>query len=333
MRIVLAGDVMIGRLVNQILRTENAIYPWGDTLDLLREADWRCCNLECVLSNIEPPAFRTPKVFRFRSDAKNVRVLEAASIDAVTLANNHTLDFEEDAFLQMLETLDSAGIAWAGAGRDLDEAMRPALSQAAGKRIALFSFTDNEPTWEATREGPGVLYLPIDVRDVRARKLFERVKFVKREVDATIVSVHWGSNWGSLPERGHQEMGRALIDAGADVVFGHSCHVLRGVEIYRHRPIFYSCGDFIDDYAVDAVERNDRSCLFSFELAPDGSLQRLCLHPTVIRRFQARRADNREAEEIAREMSHLSGQLGTSLKWRKESRILEWQKLLPQEIR
>lgn len=324
MKIAIVGDVMIGRLVNQALREEPASYPWGNSLELFRQADWRCCNLECVLSGIEPPFFRRPKIFRFRSDPKNVNVLQAAGIDGVGLANNHTLDFEEDAMLQMLEILDAAQIARAGAGRDLEEARRPALRPVGDEKIALFSLTDNEPSWEAGAGKPGVYYLPMKVHDPRARKLLEQIARVRRSVGAVIVSIHWGSNWGSLPERGHPEMAHALIDAGADVVFGHSCHILRGIEIYRQRPILYSCGDFIDDYAVDAVERNDRSCLFMLDIARDGSLQQIFLHPTIIKRFRANRADGREAGEIAASMICLSSALGTTLEWRQEQRLLVW---------
>lgn len=324
MRIAITGDVMLGRLVNEALKVKGASWPWGDTLALFKTADWRCCNLECVLSDIEPPFFRGPKVFRFRSDAKNVQVLQAARINAVGLANNHTLDFEEEALLEMLNLLDRTGIARAGAGRDWEEASRPAITRAAGQRLALFSFTDNEPGWEAGEKKPGVYYLPMDPTDSLARQLLKRVRSVRKNVDLLLVSVHWGSNWGSLPEMGHPEMARALIDAGVDVVLGHSCHILRGVEIYRGRPIFYSCGDFVDDYAVDPVERNDHSCLFLLDLDRGGALQRLRLYPTVIQGFQARRAKPHEAAGIGRMMIRLSRALGTAFHWCPPAGPLEW---------
>src|SRR5438128_9466034 len=84
-RLALLGDVMLGRLVNQSLREKPPSAPWGDVLALLRESDWRFCNLECVISDLLPE--RLPaKVFHFRSDARNVAVLRAAGIDTVSCA-------------------------------------------------------------------------------------------------------------------------------------------------------------------------------------------------------------------------------------------------------
>ena len=77
-KLLLVGDVMLGRLVNEILKVEPPASPWGDTLPLFQLADVRLCNLECVLSDGGTPWSATPKVFHFRSDAKNVAVLQAA---------------------------------------------------------------------------------------------------------------------------------------------------------------------------------------------------------------------------------------------------------------
>src|SRR4030088_119816 len=110
MDLLLVGDVMLGRLVNQKLKHESPEYPWGDTLSLFSTADVRMCNLECVISDRGRPWSATPKMFHFRSDAKNVAVLKTAAIDVVSIANNHVLDFEYDAMFEMLTLLDQARI-------------------------------------------------------------------------------------------------------------------------------------------------------------------------------------------------------------------------------
>src|SRR5713101_7814851 len=122
MRLVFVGDVMLGRLVNDRLRCVDPAYPWGNTKALFRAGDWRACNLECVISDRGRPWSETRKAFHFRSDAKNIAVLKAAGIDAVSVANNHALDFEYEAMRDMLRLLDRAGIQRAGAGADLAEA-------------------------------------------------------------------------------------------------------------------------------------------------------------------------------------------------------------------
>lgn len=322
MRLLLVGDVMLGRLVNQVLRHVPAGYPWGDTLAIFAGADLRICNLECVISDRGAPWMRTPKVFHFRSDSKNVAVLKVAGIDAVALANNHTLDYEVEALLDTLGILTGAGIARAGAGADLAEASRPATCAAAGVTVGLVAFTDNEPDWEATATRPGLLYVPVDLEDPRAQRLVAVVEEAKRGVDLLVVSAHWGPNWGYCPPSAHGPFARRLVDAGADVVFGHSGHVFRGVERYHGRPIVYCAGDFVDDYAVDEVERNDESFIFVVET--DGAQpRRLLLHPTVIREYQARLARGAEAQAIAHKMQRLCAEMGTTATWREPEHVLE----------
>jgi poly-gamma-glutamate synthesis protein (capsule biosynthesis protein) len=314
MRLLLVGDVMLGRLVNQVLKDVGPEYPWGDTLPLFSSADLRLCNLECVLSDRGRPWSATPKVFRFRSDASNVDVLTSAGIELVSLANNHVLDYDYVALLDMLAIFEETGIRHAGAGRDRAEARRPAVIQCAGLRVGMIAFTDNEPAWEATDERPGTFYVPIDLHDHRAGQLFGLISDASSAVDLVVVSAHWGPNWGYRPPPEHIAFGRALVDAGADIVFGHSPHVLRGVELYRGKPIVYNAGDFIDDYTVDEIERNDES--FVFVLDTDRhAVREISLYPTLIRNMQARRAGHDRAPIIAGKMQALCREFGTDVQW------------------
>ena len=319
MQIALLGDVMLGRLVNRHLATANPAYPWGDTLELLREADVRVANLECVLASGGEP--EPGKIFHFRSDLKNVDSLLAAGIDVVSLANNHVLDFGADAFREMLPALDGAGILHAGAGPDLDTARRPAVRRVGGTAVGFIAFTDNQPDWEAGAAAPGIYYVPVEDGGERGAALLDLVRRTKARVQLLIVSAHWGGNWGSDAPARHQDLARGLIDAGADVVFGHSPHVFRGVGIHRNRPIIYSAGDFVDDYAVDPVERNDQSFLFVLGTG-DNQPRTLRLHPTVIAGFQARLARG-SAADIAARMQRLSLHLGTRTIWNASARCIE----------
>jgi poly-gamma-glutamate synthesis protein (capsule biosynthesis protein) len=322
MRLLFVGDVMLGRLVNHALAQVPPTYPWGDTLPVFAAADLRICNLECCISDRGAPWVRTPKVFHFRSDAKNVAVLQAAALDAVSLANNHVLDYGEEALADTLEILDRAGIAHTGAGRDQVEAARPALVRAGSLRVGMLAFTDNEPPWEATVDTPGIRYVPVDPADPRAQRLFADVAGLRAEVDLVVVSAHWGPNWGYRPQPHHRPFARRLIESGADVVFGHSCHVFQGIELYRGRPIIYSAGDFVDDYAVDEVERNDESFIFVV-VTGEATIEGLALYPTVIREFQARLARGGEADRIAAKMRGLCAEMGTTAVWRRDQGVLE----------
>src|SRR6516162_9722553 len=135
-------------------------YPWGDTLPILHRADWRLSNLECVISDRGTPWSASPKAFHFRSRAKNIAVLEAARMNAVSLANNHVLDYGYDAMFEMLRILDRAGIIYTGAGANLAQASRLATADVHGCKIGLIALTDNEPGWEAGTDWPGGFLCP-----------------------------------------------------------------------------------------------------------------------------------------------------------------------------
>ena len=94
------------------------------------------------------------------------------------------------------------------------------------------------------------------------------------------------------------------------------------MEFYRHKLILYSTGDFIDDYAVDEIERNDYSFIFLVEFLND-NITRLCLYPTVIREFQARLAQKGEQKVITALMQELCKDFNTPAIWRDEKSCLE----------
>lgn len=322
MTLLFVGDVMLGRLVNAVLQDKSPAYPWGDTISLFQQTDVPLCNLECVLSDWGTPWSASPKAFHFRSDAKNIEVLKAAHINAVSLANNHILDFEYEGLFHTMSNLDAAGIQYAGAGTTITAASEPAIWEMKGKKLGLIAFTDNEPGWEATAEQPGISYVPIELKDKRAVKLLELVSKTKAMVDVLFVSAHWGPNWGYFPPAEHIPFAHALIDAGTDVIFGHSGHVVRGIELYREKPILYCTGDFIDDYAVDERARNDQSFIFVVET--DGqAIVRLLLYPTVIEACQARRAKHNERKAIVARMQRLCMKLNTTTTWDEQAERLE----------
>jgi poly-gamma-glutamate capsule biosynthesis protein CapA/YwtB (metallophosphatase superfamily) len=223
---------------------------------------------------------------------------------------------------EMLTLLDQAPIGHAGAGTNRAEAWRPAVIQSGGVRVGMIACTDNEPAWEATCNHPGICYTPIDTNDPRAQELIALIADIRGNLDFLVVSAHWGGNWGYRPPEEHVVFGRALIDAGADVVFGHSAHVFRGIEIYRHKPILYSTGDFIDDYAVDEIERNDES--FVFVVTASGrDVREISLYPTRICNFRAQRAEPQAALMIASKMQALCRELHTDAQWSRADNCLK----------
>jgi poly-gamma-glutamate capsule biosynthesis protein CapA/YwtB (metallophosphatase superfamily) len=321
--VALVGDVMLGRGVNEALREVRPEEPWGDALPVLVSADLRVVNLECALTEYRRLWTRTPKVFHFRADPSSVGVLRAARIDACSLANNHTLDFEERGLLDTLAHLETAGVRYAGAGRNREEAERPVLLAARGERVAFVAFTDNEPPFAAGPDRPGTNYLPVSLKPEVLRRVEAAVAAAREAGARTVVfSNHWGPNMVERPSDLFRRFARAVVDRGADVYYGHSAHVFQGVEIYHGKPILYDTGDFIDDYAVDPRLRNDRSFLFRVRVE-DGEFRRLELFPVALSyaRVELARGDEREA--ILDRMENLSAEMGTAFARREDRLVLE----------
>ena len=247
-------------------------------------------------------------------------VLRAARVDACSLANNHTLDFEERGLLDTLDHLEAAGIRYAGAGRDAEEAARPVLLDGG---IALVAFTDNEPPFAAGPDRPGTNYLPVSTEPAVLRRVEEAMGAAREAGARTVIfSNHWGPNMVARPPEAFRRFARAVVDLGADVYYGHSAHVFQGVEVYRGRPILYDTGDFIDDYAVDPDLRNDRSFLFRLSLE-GGEFKRLELFPVVLPYARVELAAGDERSAILGLMQDLSAELGTTFERRGDRLVLE----------
>ncbi len=319
MKLAVTGDVMLGRNSGEILRRRPPEYVWGDTLSLLREADAVLMNLECVVARDETGEPWPRKIFHFKAPPKALEALRAAHVTAVTLANNHTLDYGAAALEEMLGLLEETGIPAAGAGRTPEEARRTVTLQVRGLQIGLINCTDNEPGWEARAGSPGVYYVPVDLRDERARTLLDMVQAARAGHDLVIVAAHWGPNMAAEPLPHHAPFARALADAGADLFIGTSAHVVQGIELYRPAgrpgrvvPICYDLGDYVDDYAVDPDRRNDRSFLLVCDLDQTG-VRRIKLQPVLIDgwRCQVHRARGADAAEAMATMVARCQKMGT----------------------
>ena len=302
MQILFAGDVMLGRLVNKVLANAQFTYVWGNTINIIKRADFSLINLECPVSSKGKEWNKTFKVFHFRANLDAIQVLNSASIDYVSLANNHILDYDVEALLDTLDILDNNNISHSGAGRNLKEAMKPAIIEKKLKpkplnnnyyynvdkkevnnnnhnlknaiRIGLISLTDNEPGWEAKDDFAGINYIPTTLDPDRYYyRLQNYIEKAKKQSDLVIVSSHVGPHFRETPSMKYVNFAHKIIDSGADIYWGHSNHMPQGIEIYKHnnnkKIILYDCGDFIDDYAIDSNYRNDLSFIFLLHFLMD----------------------------------------------------------------
>lgn len=322
--LVFIGDVMLGRGVNEEIPRKPPDSFWGDVLPILRGADAVIANLECAITQHTQEWRRTPKVFHFRADPAAVQVLCAANVRCVSLANNHILDFDHQGLVDTLKYLDAAGIHYAGAGRNISEATTPIIIDIAGLRVGMIALTDNEPDFAATKDSPGTNYLEISLNPLKL-SLIESAVVQLRQAGAELVilSAHWGPNMVSSPPLHFCQFARAVVDRGVDIFYGHSAHIFQGVEQYKQGLILYDTGDFLDDYAVDPVLRNDWSFIFlvevSDELPPAGgdrlqhSLYKLRLIPVILNYAQVDLAKGEDFTVICQRMQLLSATFNTNL--------------------
>jgi poly-gamma-glutamate synthesis protein (capsule biosynthesis protein) len=314
--LALIGDVMLGRGVNAALDSMRPRDMWGDVLPHLMQADLRIANLECALTGHRRPWARTWKMFHFRADPGAVRFLKAARIDACSLANNHILDFEARGLRDTLRTLSAAGIRHAGAGLNASEAAAPALLDVRGAspcRVALLACTDNAPEFAAGARHPGTHYLEVSLQAETLAWVADGIAQARAlGADWVVFSNHWGANFIERPCPDFRRFAQRVIELGADVYYGHSAHICQGIEIYMGKPILYDTGDFIDDYAVDPVLRNDRSCLFKL-IFTEGRLRRIELIPVTLEVAHVALARGEDFEAIAAGMEKRCAELGTTL--------------------
>jgi poly-gamma-glutamate synthesis protein (capsule biosynthesis protein) len=350
----LCGDVMTGRGIDQILqhpsdpviyegyikdarayvelaerangpipRGVDPAYMWGEALGELErvEPDAKIINLETSVTRSDD--YWKGKGINYRMHPDNIGSITAAGIDICSLANNHVLDWGYEGLEETLETLRKAGVRCVGAGMDLSEAEAPAVIEVEGKgRVVLFAFgspSSGVPLgWAATEQKPGVNLLK-EFSAESLRNIGERVGQVKQPGDVILFSIHWGGNWGYGVPEGEVEFAHRLIDeAGIDLVYGHSSHHAKGVEVYQEKLILYGCGDFLNDYeGIGGYEgfRDDLGLMYFPALDPaTGRLLRLSMRSTAIRNFRVNLASTEDADWMAETLKREGTRFGTGVK-------------------
>lgn len=239
--LLFAGDIYFSdHVLNAYDRAGGIGGVLGEELrETIAESDIFMANLEFPFSERGTQA--ADKQFTFRVSPSRVSILQEIGPDIVTVANNHALDYGTDALLDTCDTLDSAGILHVGAGKNLEEAVKPQIIEKNGKKIGFLGASRVFPTggWAAGPSHPG-MFSAYDTASV-----VQEIQKVKKECDYLVVYVHWGIERNTQPEAYQREMGHQYIDAGADLVVGSHPHVLQGIEPYHGKWILYSLGNFV----------------------------------------------------------------------------------------
>ena len=294
-----AGDVNLDESSKPIVRydQENKGILGGISAELIEEmttANIMMLNNEFAYST---RGTKTPnKSYTFRADPSRVNILHEMGVNIVSLANNHTLDYGEDALLDTLETLENAGIDYVGAGQNLDRAKAAVYYTIGDKTIAYLAASRVifSTDWYATSTRPGMIgtYDPT--------LLLQCIEEAAANSDYVVVYLHWGVERNHYPEQYQKTFAKKYIDAGADAVIGCHPHVMQGIEFYKGKPIAYSLGNFW----FNNTKRE--SGLLKLLIEADGTIKVQMLPVITEKSYTYLLTDKKEQKEYYRFMKDIS---------------------------
>ena len=317
---------------------------FGTIAGLFREVDFSFVNLEHSLARSS--GLLKGKPISHGGKPQMVEGLLEAEFDALTLANNHIMDFGEEAMFETFDVLKAHSIPYTGAGKDLGEAARPVILERNSLKVGLLAYSSTLPQgFSAGPKEPGVnpLRAKTSYQFTRGtdeypgrppqimtwavaedlRRMKRDIKNLKKKVNVILVYQHWGTSMTHRVHDFQSEIGRAAIDAGADAVFGGHQHVLSAVEFYRSRPIVHCAGNLIFDIVEPFfTEETLRTFLFGGTLTKEG----LCEPYIIPCRCGVKNSPKLlsphrgEGRKIVETVEHLSAPFGTRLE-RKDNRV------------
>jgi poly-gamma-glutamate capsule biosynthesis protein CapA/YwtB (metallophosphatase superfamily) len=304
--LVLAGDTMLGRGVGEVLAGDPAApLIAADVAARIATGDAFILNLECCISDRGTPFPDPGKRFFFRAPPVAAERLAGLGVDAVTLANNHALDYGSVALLDTLSHLDRAGVLAVGAGPNQTLARAPRIISCGDTRLKVVALADHPAEYAAGPHRAGIAFANLG-RGVPhwAREAIRPGP----ECDAVLLTPHWGPNMAAQPGKRIRQAAEKLLAAGATLIAGHSAHVFQGVA----PRILFDLGDFLDDYAADPQLRNDLGLLWLIDLDPTGP-GRIRALPLALEYSFTRQASRSQTNWIARRLQELCAPFGTTI--------------------
>ena len=302
--IAIAGDTMLGRSVAERVSADPASVVSPEVIEIAAAADVFILNLECCISARGQPRINRHRPFSFRAPPVAADMLAQLGVGCVNLANNHALDYGPVALWDTILHLDRAGIAHTGAGVDIDSARAAAVIDVKGLKLAVLGLSDHPREDAASASAPGIAFA--DLR--REAPVWVESSLSAVRADTTLLTPHWGPNMTASPPEYVQRRAREFISEGVSLIAGHSAHVFHGIE----GRTFFDLGDFVDDYAVDPLLRNDLGLLFV--VTWDGGLPvRLNAYPLFLDFCFTRLARGEEARWIRERFRAACANFGTEM--------------------
>lgn len=300
---------------------------------LIENADFAFANLENPLVDHGLPI---PKVDIARADVARIALMQRLGLNAVSIGNNHIMDFGVEGLESTTRALNKAKIDFAGAGHTRDSAFAATHLTVKDLKVALISVVNcfslrlehYADVFEASRHQAGAAVIQgHQVRlptggtatapsEVTLQLLEDSIRRARRKADVVIVSMHthWGADTAQV-DPGRQVITRAAIEAGADLIIGHGPHAINGIEVYKDRFIVHSMGNFFFHIPEGIAETSPDSCPFVAPMIADerfwlgimveaqfgkkSAPDRLTLYPVQIARDEELRGLPYRADETA----------------------------------
>lgn len=240
----LGGDVKSGgyRNFEKYATKYGPDYFFANVRSLFESDDLTIVNLEGPLTNSTD--MRSGRTFNFRGYPQYAQILSGSSVEIANVANNHALDFGDEGLTETAEVLTNAGIGVSGFSRIY-------TTEVKGVKVCSVGFTE----WAYSEE-----------------QISKAIRSVRDKCDLLIVSVHWGEEKQHKATKTQVSLGRAMVDAGADIVIGNHSHVYGGVEQYKGKYIIYSLGNFCFGGNKNPGDKNCTIFQQTFNVGKDGTV-------------------------------------------------------------
>lgn len=231
--IVFVGDIMLGRHVEAVIQERGIGYPFQNIRTFIQDPDLTVGNFEGVISESHIQA--KPMTFQFSIRNEYLTYLKKIGFDILSLANNHSNDYGNEAFLYTRKICKELRIICGGSSSMIDE------------------YTTHIRDIGSSQLGFVFLHTVFGEPD--SETLIPELKKLAEQSDIQVAYVHWGEEYVLTHGAFQERFGKMLIDNGIDVVIGHHPHVVQDVSLYQGKPIFYSLGNFIfDQYFSNEVQ-------------------------------------------------------------------------------
>ena len=235
------GDICLGRYVEDYAE----LYGYSQIFD---KADVLWSNSDAVFANLESAVItdaskveESDKNIHISSTEASVKSAQLSGVTAVSIANNHSMDYMSTGMEQELAVLNNIDLTYAGGGLNAEEAAEYKVIEANGLKIGFVAFSDVIPKESAAHVDSA------GIATSNNSAIYQNIRLAAEETDLVVVYAHWGEENQISRNDEQQEIAHRLIESGADIVIGSHPHVLQSIETYKDGIIFYSLGNFIFD--------------------------------------------------------------------------------------